>query len=195
MSRTWASKAKAHGEYSAANREVKRSIRKDKRDYIDNLAKQAEEAAGQGNLKHLYMITKKLAGKFNQTDKPVKDKEGNSLTTAEGQLQRWAEHFAELLNRPPPKEPPDIPPAVTVLPINCNIPSKEEIKHAIMSLRYGKAAGPDKIPAGAIKADIQTAIDMLHSLFSKIWKDEKVPVDWTEGTLIKLPKRGSKELQ
>ncbi len=94
-------KTKAQGEYSAANREVKRSIRKDKRDYIDNLAKQAKEAAGQGNLKDLYMTTKKLAGKFNQTDKPVKDKEGNSLTTAEGQLKRWAEHFAELLNRPP----------------------------------------------------------------------------------------------
>nr|KAG5711928.1 hypothetical protein BaRGS_026369 [Batillaria attramentaria] len=53
-SRTRRVKAKAQEEYTAADREVKRSIRKDKRDYIDNLASQAEEAARQGNLKDLY---------------------------------------------------------------------------------------------------------------------------------------------
>nr|KAG5694454.1 hypothetical protein BaRGS_008693 [Batillaria attramentaria] len=58
--------AKAQEEYTAADREVKRSTRKDKRDYIDDLANQAEEAAGQGNLKDLYQVTKKLVGKFQQ---------------------------------------------------------------------------------------------------------------------------------
>ena len=74
-SRTRAAKSKAQAEYAAANREVKRSIRKDKRDYIDHLASQAEEAAGQGNFKDLYLTTKKLAGRFQQTDMPVKDKD------------------------------------------------------------------------------------------------------------------------
>ena len=69
---------------------MKRSIRKDKRDYIDNLASQAEEAAGQGNFKDLYLTTKKLAGKFQQTDMPVKDKDGKPLTTVEEQLKQWA---------------------------------------------------------------------------------------------------------
>ena len=46
------------------DREVKRSIKKDKRDYIDDLARQAETAAGQGNLRDLYLVTKKLTGKF-----------------------------------------------------------------------------------------------------------------------------------
>nr|KAG5687298.1 hypothetical protein BaRGS_016899 [Batillaria attramentaria] len=90
-SRTRRAKAKAQEEYTAADREVKRSTRKDKRDYIDNLASQAEEAAGQGNLKDLYQVTKKLAGKFQQTDKPVKDKNGHPLTTTEEQLKRWAD--------------------------------------------------------------------------------------------------------
>lgn len=43
-SRTRAAKSKAQAEHTAADREVKRSIRKDKRDYIDHLASQAEEA-------------------------------------------------------------------------------------------------------------------------------------------------------
>nr|KAG5695063.1 hypothetical protein BaRGS_032556 [Batillaria attramentaria] len=82
-SRTKRAKAKAQEEYTAADRGVKRNTRKDKRDYIDNLASQAEEAARQGNLKDLYQVTKKLAGKFQQTDKPVKDKNGHPLTTTE----------------------------------------------------------------------------------------------------------------
>ena len=32
------------------------------------LASQAEEAAGQGNLKDLYMLTRKLSGKFQQSE-------------------------------------------------------------------------------------------------------------------------------
>nr|KAG5703496.1 hypothetical protein BaRGS_020130 [Batillaria attramentaria] len=189
-SRTRRAKAKAQEEYTAADREVKRSTRKDKRDYIDNLASQAEEAARQGNLKNLYQVTKKLAGKFQQTDKPVKDKNGHPLTTTEEQLKRWAEHFRELLNRPIPETPPDIPPAETELPINCDKPSKAEIRKAIMTLRNGKAAGPDEIPAEAIKADTGTAVNMLHSLFSKIWEKEEVPAQWKEGIVIKLPKKG-----
>ncbi|XP_056017425.1 craniofacial development protein 2-like [Ostrea edulis] len=50
-SRTRAAKAKAQEDYTATDKEVKKNIRKDKRDHINNLAKQAEEAAGQGNLR------------------------------------------------------------------------------------------------------------------------------------------------
>ena len=189
-SRTRAAKARAQEEYTTVDKEVKRSIKKDKRDYIDDLARQAEIAAGQGNQRDLYLVTKKLTGKFQQTDKPVMDKNGNPLTTTNEQLKRWAEHFRELLNRPTPDSPPDIPPAETELPISCDKPSKTEIKKAIMTLRSGKAAGPDEIPAEAIKADIETAVQMLCGLFSKIWEKEEVPAQWKEGIIIKLPKKG-----
>ena len=134
-SSTRAAKAKAQEEYTAVDREVKRSIKKDKRDYIDDLARQAETAVGQENLRDLYLVTKKLTGKFQQTDKPVKDKNGigNPLTTTKEQLKRWAERFRELLNRPTPDSPQ------IELPISCDKPSKAEIKKAIMTLRSGKA--------------------------------------------------------
>ena len=190
MSQTRAAKTKAQEEYTRPNKEVKRNIKKDKTDFIDDLASQAEKAAGQGNLRDLYLVTRKLAGKFQQTDRPIKDKKGNPLTTVEEQLKRWAEHFKELLNRPTPEEPPEIPPAETELPINCNKPTKAEIKKAITTLRNGKAAGPDEIPAEAIKADMETAVNMLHSLFSKIWEKEEVPSQWKEAIVINLAKKG-----
>ena len=80
-SRTRAAKAKAQEEHTATESEVKRSSKKDKRDFIDDLARQAETAGGQGNLRDLYLVTKKLMGKFQHTDKPMKDRNGNPLTT------------------------------------------------------------------------------------------------------------------
>ena len=124
-SRTRAAKARAQEEYTAADREVKRSIRKDKRDYIHDLARQAETAARQGNLKDLCLMTKKLMDKFQQTDKTVKDKDWNPLTTSNEQLERWAEHFGELLKRPAPDSLPDIPSAETELPISCDNPQRQ----------------------------------------------------------------------
>ena len=121
-SRTRASKAKAQEEYTNINR-----IKADKRKYIDNLA---EEAARNGNMKQLHDTTRKLSGKYSRPKRPVKDKEGNSIKTKDGQLHGWAEHFEELLNRPPPVNPPDIQPAQTELPISCDIPSREEIRKA-----------------------------------------------------------------
>ena len=85
---------------------MKRGIRADKRGHTDNLTKQKEEAAAQRNRKGLFDITMKLAGRYLQTDKPVKDKQGKPLTTVQEQLSRWTEHFLELLNRPAPDDPP-----------------------------------------------------------------------------------------
>ena len=140
-------------------------------------------------MKQLYDITRKLAGKYKNTDRPIKDKNGNVLTSDEDQLKRWREHFEELLNRPPPQNPPDIAPAEEVLQINCERPSKAEIEKAIHHMKKGKASGPDKIPAEAIQADIETSTEILHDLFGKIWEQEEIPTEWKEGYLVKLPKK------
>ncbi|VDP67166.1 unnamed protein product [Schistosoma mattheei] len=55
------------------------------------------------------------------------------------------------LNEPAPMNPPDIKAAHTDLPIEVNPPAKEEIKMAIRQIKNGKAAGPDNIPAEALK--------------------------------------------
>lgn len=71
------------------------------------------------------MVTKKLSTKFQRTDKPEKDKNVNPHTIEEI-FKRWVEHFGELLNRPKPETPPDIQPASTNLPIDCDKPSKTD---------------------------------------------------------------------
>jgi hypothetical protein len=95
-------------------------------------------------------------------------------------LKRWAEHFRKLLNHLTPETPPDIPPAETKLLINCDKPSKPEIRKVVKTLNNVKPAGPDNITAEATKADSETTITILHHLFNRIWEKEEVPAQQKE---------------
>ena len=95
-----------------------------------------------------------------------------------------------MLNRPPLQNPPGILSAAQDLDIVSGTLTRDEIRTAIRPLKSGKAAGPDGIPCEALKADIETTVDMLYLLFEKICEVEAVPLVWKEGYLIKLPKKG-----
>ena len=122
-----------------------------------------------------------------ETINKLQVKNGLILTGEEDQMGRWRDHFEELLNRPAPSNPPHIPRASEVLDVNCENPDREEIKKAISLLKTGKAPGPDDIPAKAIKADMETSIEMLHDLIGKILDTEEIPIGWKEWYLVKIP--------
>lgn len=63
-SRTRKEKATAQAEYNKAHKEVRQSVRKNRRTYIENPAAQSEEAANMRNMKDLYDTTKKLANRL-----------------------------------------------------------------------------------------------------------------------------------
>ena len=177
-------------QYWETNREVKKSAREDKRRFIHEMTEEAETAAGQGNMKRLYEITRTLSGKSSNTNKPVKDINGKIITSEVGQRDRWVQHFQEVLNRPPPVSPPDIPPENEPLNVNTGPPTKAEITKAIKSIKNGKAGGPDGIPPEALKADPAVSAEMLQPLLLKIWEEEQVPHEWKLGYMVKLPKKG-----
>ncbi|VDP23871.1 unnamed protein product [Schistosoma margrebowiei] len=60
----------------------------------------------------------------------------------------------------------------------------------IRQTKSGKAAGPNNIPAEALKSDTEVTTNMLHLLFKKIREKEQVPMDWKEGHLVKITKEG-----
>ncbi|VDP34388.1 unnamed protein product [Schistosoma margrebowiei] len=186
-SQTRSEKAKARTEYTEVNKQVKRSIRTDERKYVEDLA---EKAAREGNMRQMYDITKKLSGNHRKPERLVKSKEGEVITNIEEQRNRWVEHFKELLNRPAPLNPPNIEAAPTDFPIDIGPPTIEEIRMAIRQIKSDRAAGPDNIPAEALKADVAATARILHILFNKIWDEEEVPKDWKEGLLIKILKKG-----
>ncbi|VDP69285.1 unnamed protein product, partial [Schistosoma curassoni] len=87
------------------------------------------------------------------------------------------------------ENPPDIEAAHTDLPIDVNPPTTEEIRMAVRQIKNGKAAGPDNIPAEAMKSDVKVPTRMPYLLLKKIWEEEQVPMDWKEGRLVKIPKK------
>ena len=142
-------------------------------------------------MKDIYETTNKLAGNYRQTRQQIKNKNGKVLTTTEEQLERWAEEFKELLNRPQPAVTPQINRADEEPKINLHLQSKSEIKQAIKKLKTAKASGPDNIPPEALKANPDLTANILHKIYKDIWKNEVMPQDWNIGHLIKLPKKGN----
>ena len=171
---------------------MKRSVKEDKRNYIAELTTEAETAAKQRNMKGLYNITRISSGKRMPPEKPVKGTNGTVVITSEDQTIRLKEHFEELLNRPAPEQTADKT-GRGGLPISLEAPAMEEIKKAIRHLTTdlnGEAAGPDGIPALAMKADQEVSMEVIYPLFEKIWNEEEVLSDWKEGFIEKLPKKG-----
>ncbi|VDP62426.1 unnamed protein product, partial [Schistosoma curassoni] len=82
-SRTGAEKAKARAEYTEVNKQVKRSIRTDKRKYVEDLATTAEKAVREGNIRQLYDTTNKLSGNRRKPERPLKSKEGKVINNIE----------------------------------------------------------------------------------------------------------------
>ena len=148
ISKTQAAKSKAQLWYTEIHKEVKHSIRSAKRNYIKQLATEAEEATSKGNLNehcqlHVYKITKTLFGKQRQVTTPIKIRRERFLPNEYRRpVERWAEYFKELLHlntcRPAPSTTPEIFPAKVDLDISCERPNKQEIRRAIKHLKNGK---------------------------------------------------------
>ncbi|VDO75375.1 unnamed protein product [Schistosoma margrebowiei] len=178
-SRTRAEKAKAQAEYTELNKQARRSIRTDKCKYVEGLAMTAKNGAIEGNMRELHDTTKKLSKNHRKPRRPVNSKESKVINNIGEQRNRWLEHFKE----PATLNPPNIKAAPTDLPINVGPPTIEEISMTIKQIKSGKAAGPDNIPAEALKADVAATARILHILFNKIWDEEQVLKDWKKDSV------------
>jgi hypothetical protein len=182
---------RAKEDYRNKDKEVKKSARRDKRAFIEEVAEEAEQAARRGDMGTVYKTTKKLCGQNSSHAGPVKDKQGNTISTESEQADRWVQHFREVLNRPEPVEPANPEPADQMLDIDTGQPTEAEVTAAIQAMKSGKAAGIDSIHAEMMKADIDTSTKVLTNLFSKVWSEETIPSDWCKGLIVKVPKKGN----
>ena len=180
-------------EYQRKDKEVKKSARKDKRNYVEDLGSEADQAAIRGDFTTVYKITKQLIGSFENNSSPIMDKKGNLLTTEREQSARWVEYFKEVLNHPEPDDPA-CPPQTEDLEIDLSIPTENEIRKAVLGMKNGKSPGIDNIHAEMLKADTTTTTEVLCVLFHKIWQSETIPNDWAKGLIVKLPKKGDKRM-
>ena len=115
---------------------------------MDDLAKQVEHAANRGEQRTLLTLTKKITNEST----PVKNKDGEVIKSEADQVERWREHFSEVLNSEAHNDPVDVPNnELFDKDIDTNPPTIEEIEKGITALRNGKSPGVGNIQAEMLK--------------------------------------------
>ncbi|XP_056005295.1 uncharacterized protein LOC130050170 [Ostrea edulis] len=175
--------------YRSLDKEVKKSTKRDKQAYIENLADEAEMAAASQDLGKLYRITKMLTGRFTNCETAVKNELGQIIAGDEEKLKRWKDHFENVLNKGSPAVAAIIQPATEFLDINIESPI-QEVQAAIKALKNGKAPGQDGIQAELLKCEANILPSTLTCILENIWITEETPDDWKMGLITKLPKKG-----
>ena len=64
----------------------------------------------------------------------------------------------------------------------------KEMEAAVQSMKRGKSAGVDKIPAELVQAGGEDVINALTTICNKIWLAGEWPTPWTQSLVITLPK-------
>ena len=178
-------------EYREKDKEIKSSARRDKKTHTEHLTEEAQNAASKGDLNTLYKITRTLSGRQRPSqDLPIKKSDGTVITEERAKLDRWKQHFQQVLNRPTPQELANISDAEEDLDISLNPISLDEITRAIKKQKNNKAPGEDGICAEMIKAEETITPKILQQIFQKIWDTEDIPISWKKGLIVKLPKKG-----
>ncbi|CAF1316375.1 unnamed protein product [Adineta steineri] len=74
------------------------------------------------------------------------------------------------------------------------VPSIEEVRRALFQMKSRKAPGSNEITADLLKAGGEPVIHWLHGIFVDIWKKELMVQDWNLAILIRLYKKGEKQI-
>ena len=118
------------------------------------------------------------------------------ITDTPAILNRWAEHFSAVLNRPADISAEAI---ARLLQVETNIdldrpPSEEQVKKAIKQLSTGKAPGADAIPGDVYKHGGDTLLQTLTDLFCRMWDEEVIPQQLKDASIIRLYNKGNRQL-
>nr|VZI31776.1 unnamed protein product [Spirometra erinaceieuropaei] len=158
-------------------------------------ARKAEEIQGyadRNEWKNFFSAIKTVYGPPTKGTAPLLSADGSTLLTEKTQiLQRWAEHFRGVLNRPSVISDAAIArlPQVETNAVLDLPPSLQETIRAVQQLSSGKAPGLDAIPAEDYKHGDPQLMDHLTALFQEMWRQGEVPQDFKDANIVHLYKR------
>ena len=68
---------------------------------------------------------------------------------------------------------------------------RRAIEAAVQSLKKGKSAGDNNIPAELVQTGEEDVITVLTTICNKIWQTGEWPTPWTQSLVITLPQKGN----
>ena len=130
-----------------------------------------------GETHHFYDSLKTVCGPLEKSRTPVRAANGDLLKDKSRILGRWAEHFANLLNRVNPTDPrfaADIPQLDMVDELD-RPPALSEVVRAIPAIKCRKAPGMDGLQGELLKYGGNRAAEQIHKFICACWDIGDVP--------------------
>uniref|UniRef100_A0A8D8PVV0 Craniofacial development protein 2 n=1 Tax=Cacopsylla melanoneura TaxID=428564 RepID=A0A8D8PVV0_9HEMI len=179
--------------YRNLRRESKKVIRSKKREALKQKVKEIDELSKENEQRKFYAAINKMKNGFQPRMNACRDRNGEILTNNEEILNRWTQHFKELLNeeeselstqnqheQQPEQEAEE------------NLPTLQEIQRSIQKMKNNRAPGIDNINAELLKYGGDATDNMMLEIIQMVWKEEKMPENWTTGVLCPIHKKGDK---
>lgn len=177
--------------YRASRREANHLCKKKKREYMKEKVRKIEELSEQKKTKNLYNEIRSINRSYQPKLNICKDKDGKLIAEDRLILNRWAEYFEEILNKPDTMETVEENVRIGPEPY-VEIPSVEEVRSAINRLKNGKAPGEDQLSPELIKKGGGALTAQVHDIVCSVWEKETMPNDWKTGVICPVFKKGDK---
>ncbi|XP_072171568.1 uncharacterized protein [Diadema setosum] len=178
--------------FTNARSKVQAKLRHMKDSWLSAYADEIQSFADRHDMKNFYDALKAVYGPKPSGSSPLFSADGSTLLTEKKLiLERWAEHFSRVLNRPAQINEEAID-RLSQVPINHKLdvpPSEKEVDIAITQLSSGKAPGSDSIPAEVYKKGGPVTLIKLTKLYQSIWSKEQLPQEFRDATVVHIYKR------
>ena len=171
---------------------VQSKLRSMQDSWLSTKAEEIQGYADRQDTRRFYNALKAVYGPQPSGSSPLLSADRSALLTDKKQiLERWADHFNSVLNRPAAINDEAIA-RLPQLAINQELdvpPSNEEVNKAIKQMTSGKAPGPDAIPAELYKMGGEAISSQLTSLFQTTWNQVLLPQELKDATIVHIYRR------
>lgn len=181
--------------FKALKSQAQTGLRNMKNQWWIQKAQEIQGYADRNQTREFYKATRAIYGPMSNPPVPLKSAD-NSTTLRDDEeiLNRWAEHFQSLLNRPS-RADDDALSAMPRFRLRLEmtaLPTLQELDNALDSMKNNKAAGPDGIPAELLKQGGPVLRTQLHHLVLLIWESRVVPDDLKNCLISTIFKKGDR---
>ena len=173
--------------FSNCCKEAREALRSDERQWLKDKDETIQDHSDNGGLKEVFGESKQLFRKWSPHISKLVSTTGELLKTKEERLERWTEHFKQLLIPATTSGSSvlSIVEASKGLEIDLGPIRFDEILYAVRKLKNGKASGPDDISAEMLKSHNGIA-EWLWDIVNKCWTEENLQQDWKLAKVVPL---------
>jgi hypothetical protein len=178
--------------YKEMCKNVKKSARQDKENWIDEQCEEVEKGLKIGNTRQAYSLIKMLGKKFVPRLNVIRNKEGTILQSKEEVKHRWTQYCSSLYKDPGGGDRM-VKELEEITPVNNEDPQDilySEVQEAIRTLKKNKSPGSDGITSEMLQAGGEQLAHEIHKLCNKAWDEGTIPGEWGKSILVPIPKKG-----